>query len=100
RLMEGRRARGRGISGEEPTWLTDFREKLKILYISANRLHAESDHRSARPHRSSNMVEVWADRVREQIRDAIRQYAERGRKLEQTFPSRIILAMRGKEAVT
>lgn len=96
RLMEARGSHTRGLTEDDPNWLADFRTKLKVLYISANRLRAEVDARGARPYRSANMVEVWADRVREQIRDVIRRYAERGRALERTFPSRIISAMRGK----
>jgi len=94
RLLEGRALSGRGLESEEPDWLTEFRERLIILYISANRLRVESDPRAPSRYRNSDMVEVWAERIREQIRDVIRRYAERGRRLEQDFPSKIISALR------
>ncbi len=100
RLLEGRALGGRGLEAEEPVWLTEFREQLKILYISANRLRVEADPRAPRRFRNTDMVEVWAERVREQIREVIRRYAERGRRLEQAFPSKIITALRGNKDVT
>lgn len=100
RLIEGRALGGRGLEEEEPDWLTEFREQLKILYISANRLRVESDPRAPSRYRNSDMVEVWAERIREQIRDVIRRYAERGRRLEQDFPSKIISALRSKKEVS
>lgn len=97
RLYEGRGRTGFGLRDSEPPWLTDLRNCLKILYISANRLRVEGELRGVRRYRSAEMVEVWAERIKEQIREVIRRYAEQGRRLEQAFPRRIISAIRQRK---
>jgi predicted ATP-binding protein involved in virulence len=94
RMREGRGRNGFGLRDSEPSWLTEHRTRLKILYISANRLRVDGESRSIRRNRSAEMVEVWAERIKEQIRDVIRRYAAEGRQLEQAFPRRIITAIR------
>jgi len=77
----------------EPSWVTEFRAALNILYISANRLRATIGTTSSRRPRASEMVEVISDRVLEQLREFNGRYAGMGRALEQDFPSRVIEAI-------
>jgi energy-coupling factor transporter ATP-binding protein EcfA2 len=99
RLLDDKGIGGRGLRVGEPIWLTNFQKGLKILYISANRLRVDSDSRGPGRSGGSGIVENWALRVRDRIRDAIRSYADNGRRLEQNFPTRIIAALRAKTKV-
>lgn len=90
----------RSVRTEEPEWLTDFRSSLQVLHISANRLRIDFEPAGPRRIRSTDMVEVIAEKVSELIKGAIRQYADQGRRLEQGFPNKIIKALRNKSIVT
>ena len=89
---------GRG----EPTWLTELRRSLSVLYISANRLRIDQEYQAQRRSRSSEKVELISEIVLEQIRSFNQSYAEAGRRLEQDFPTRVIeaLALGSKHSVT
>lgn len=82
------------VKTDEPEWLTAFRTSLQILHIPANRLRTDFEPVSPSRIRSTDMVEIIADRVSENIKNAIRKYADEGRRLEQGFPNRIIYALR------
>jgi ABC-type transport system involved in cytochrome c biogenesis ATPase subunit len=83
----------------EPTWLTEFRADVTVLYIPANRLRAALRSSGPRRPRGGEMVEVISDRVLDQIRKFNAKYAGMGRMLEQDFPSRVIDAMGSGEKI-
>lgn len=95
--MEGGR---RLAKVEEPDWLTELRTSLQVLHIPANRLRIDFEPAGPRRIRSTDMVEVVAERVSDLIKGAIRQYADQGRRLEQGFPNKIIKALRNRSSVT
>lgn len=98
-LFDEHRSGSLRMRRQEPTWLNEFRSSLSVLYISANRLRVDLESQPQRRSRGGEMVEVISDRVLDQIRTFNGTYAETGRRLEQTFPSRVIEALGSRRLV-
>jgi ABC-type Mn2+/Zn2+ transport system ATPase subunit len=98
-LFDEYQAGGSRHRRSEPTWLAEFRSKISVLYIPANRLRSAIRSNGPRRARGGEMVEVISDRVLDQIRKFNAKYAGMGRMLEQDFPSRVIDAMGSGEKI-
>lgn len=99
RLFEEHQAGGLVHRKSEPSWLTEFRSAISVLYIPANRLRTAIRSSGPRRPRGGEMVEVISDRVMDQIRRFNGRYAFMGRSQEQQFPSKVIDALNAGQVV-
>lgn len=89
--------RRNAIRRTEPEWLKSFRQKFKVLFVTADRLKALREsprHPGVSP---ISVVHHVANSIKKEINDLRLQYAEVGGRLERTFPMRVIRALSTKQ---
>ena len=76
--------------------LNDLKESLSVISISTNRLKSDDLRISMRPRKGGERkfkVDLLANVVRDKIQEEIRRQFQKGRKLEASFPGRLIDVM-------
>lgn len=87
----------RKIWRKKEGWIEKITSSISVFSITTNRLN-KADEISARDDSDSKlMVKSIADNIKEEIRDAIRNQFEEGRKKETNFPTRIMNALATKQ---
>jgi energy-coupling factor transporter ATP-binding protein EcfA2 len=81
-----------------PKWLTDLVSRLKTKYISARRLEhrLRPDPRTPAGDTPTPVVEQYAERLRDRMRDQLSAYAAESRKHEKNLPAQIVQAMQSE----
>lgn len=92
-LIESRSEGDFDFMRNEQGKIKEFRAKLSVIYISANRLRVLPSGAPTRRGRSE-MIEIVCDRVLDQLTQMNQLYAATGRELEQKFPNRVLDCLR------
>ena len=78
----------------EPYWLTEIQESIRIRFIETQRLLSFPDSRSRRKyeesHRMTPTVLKYSEELADAIREKLAEYAALSQSLDRTFPTRLV----------
>lgn len=100
-LLRNQELHGAGSEFENiipPKWVIDLVSRFQTKYISARRLEhrLRPDPRSPAEETATPVVEQYAERLRDRMRDQLSAYAAESRKHEKNLPAQIVQAMQGE----